>query len=482
MIESLIKKRIFRYLSLLLILALAGHLLPAHAEAAPKPSDSGIHRYDIVVIGSEIQGVLLARSARQLGMDVLILDPRTKPGGELIQGQMIVLDEPNDNKGRSLVQGELKPLFADYKAGKVRKLGSFDAFYQRMLAGIPIKNGVVIESVNTAAATKGKTVKSLTYRNRLGAAFTVQADYWVENTDFNALSGKLGEKRIPGMESLYDGKQPDYMAATYMLNFKNVNWNKLHQAILKDYPLTNVQSKYGPNTYVDWHFATGFSNITLKYKPTDSQLLLRGLNVTYQKDGDAVINGLLVYDVNPADPKSVAAAVQKGKAEAPHILAYLQKHIPGFEKAKLGSFPEYLYIRDYNRYETKVVLDYPDLMSGRMFWDNVTLGGYSVDLQGTRVVQKGIGFGKPDRYGIPLRSFMLKSYDNVLVAGKNVGATIKAYGSARIMPTTALAGQTIGIIIARESKQGNRLSELTAEDFKRIHGYLEQDYNIAVKR
>jgi hypothetical protein len=157
----------------------------------------------------------------------------------------------------------------------------------------------------------------------------------------------------------------------------------------------------------------------------------------------------------------------------------LRKNIPGFAKAELNGFPEYLYIRDYNRYETKYVLDYPDLMNSRMFWDNVSIGGYSIDLQGTRAIPTGIGYGKPDRYGLPLRSFELKSYDNVLVTGKNVGASIKAYGSARIMPTTALAGQTIGIILGRE--RSKKLADLTEADFKRIRTYMKQDYQIVLQ-
>ncbi|MNN52885.1 FAD dependent oxidoreductase [compost metagenome] len=192
-----------------------------------------------------------------------------------------------------------------------------------------------------------------------------------------------------------------------------------------------------------------------------------------------IINGLLIYDVNPADPKSVESAVRKGKAEAPYILSFLRKNIPGFAKAELNGFPEYLYIRDYNRYETKYVLEYTDLMSSRMFWDNVSIGGYSIDLQGTRAIPTGIGFGKPDRYGLPLRSFELKSYDNVLVTGKNVGASIKAYGSARIMPTTALAAQTIGIILGRE--RNNRLTDLTAADFQRIRSYMKKDYQVSLQ-
>nr|WP_232231595.1 FAD-dependent oxidoreductase [Paenibacillus sp. HW567] len=453
---------------------------PSTTTAVRSTVPSGaLSSYDVVVIGSEIQGVLLAKEAVKAGLKVLMLDPRSKPGGELIQGQMFFLDDVNDNERRSLVQGEIKNLFTGYKAGKIRKAADFNKYYDKLLQGIPLKSGVVIDAVNTEGAGGGKTLKSLSYHNNDGTKHTIQSRYWVENTDFDALSSRLNEPRIPGMESLYNGKKPDYMAATYMLNFKNVNWSTLHQSILDNYPLSNVRKKYGPNTYVDWHFATGFSNITNRFASQDKQLRLRGLNAAYQNDGQVIINGLLIYDVNPSNPKSVQTAIAKSKAEAPHILGFLKSRIPGFTNAELNGYPEYLYIRDYNRYETKYVLGYSDLMNSRMFWDNVSIGGYPIDLQGTRAIPRGIGFGKPDRYGLPLRSFELKSYDNVLVTGKNVGANIKAYGSARIMPTTALAAQTIGIILGRE--RGKRLTDLNTADFQRIHAYLSKDYKIVLQ-
>ncbi len=466
---------------ILTIVALMVHwFMPAYTYAAGQSSS----RYDVVVIGSEIQGVLLAKSARSLGLNVLILDPRHKPGGELVQGQMMVLDEPNDKKKRSLVQGELKNLYTGYKAGTIRSVEEITRYYEKLLRGIPIRSGITIESLNIAPSpynSQQKSIQSLTYKANDGKTYTIESNYWVENTDHNALTGRLNLKRIPGMEQIYKGKKPDYMAATFMLKFKNVDWKKLHADILKDYPITNLQAKYGPNTYVDWKFGTGFSNVTSKYKPQDAQLLLRGLNITYQKNGDVLINSLLIFDVDPANPKSVESAVAKGKAEAPHILKFLQKNIPGFAKAELNGYPEYLYIRDYNRFETEYVLHESDVMNSRMFWDNVSIGGYGMDLQGTKAIPKGINVGTPDRYGIPLRSFELADYENVLVVGKNIGATIKAYGSARIVPNTALAAQTIGIILGKESKQ-KRLKALTAADFDRIHRYLEKDFRIKLQK
>lgn len=449
-------------------------------QAANLPASCGkaCLRYDVIVIGSEIQGVLLAKAAQKEGKRVLMLDPRSKPGGELIQGQMMVLDQPNNKQKKSLVQGELKHLFSQYQAGAIRTEAEFNRYYQKLIKGLPIRSGIQIVDVKTGTAGKENTIHSLSYIAKDGIRYTVMADYFVENTDHNALVSKLADtKRIAGMESLYNGKNLDYMAATYMLKFKHVNWARLHNEVLKLYPITNLQKKMGPNTYVDWNFGTGFSNVTSKYKPQDAQLLLRGLNMTYQKDGEVLINGLLIYDVNPSDPKSVQQAVAKGKKEAPHVLKFLRKNIPGFEKAELNGYPEYLYIRDYNRYETRYVLTKADVLNSRMHWDNVSIGGYPLDLQGTKHMPLGNSYGKPDQYGIQLRSFILKSYDNVIVVGKNIGATIKAYGSARIMPNTGLAAETIGILIGRESSS-KRLHQLTQSDFKRIHRYLAKDYQI----
>ncbi|MBD8500284.1 FAD-dependent oxidoreductase [Paenibacillus sp. CAU 1523] len=466
-------------IALLLVVAI---LLPhQYVMASGASCGNGCSTYDIVLIGSEVEGMMLAKAAHKNGLKVLVLDPREKPGGQLIQGQMQVLDEPNDKRKRSLVQGEMKKLYDGYKSKNIRTHEQFTRYYNQLIKGIPLRSGITIKKVSMGKRDKLKTVDSITYIAKDKKTYTVKADYWVENTDHNALTGKLGVKRIPGVETVYKSKKPDYMAATLMLKFKNVNWPKLHQAVLKDYPLTNVAKKYGPGTYVDWNYATGFSNVTAKFKPNDSQLMLRGLNTTYQLNGKVIMNAFLIFDVDPANPESVRKAREKAIKEAPRVLQFLKKNIPGYEHAQLDGFPDYLYIRDYNRFETDYIINYEDVMSGKMFWDNVSIGSYPVDLQGTKSVPKGITLGKPDRYGIPLRSFMLKEYENVIVAGKNVGATATAYGSVRIMPNTALAAETIGIIIAREGKH-KRLKQLTPSDFKRIHKYLEYSYRIKVQK
>ncbi len=141
----------------------------------PESCGEGCSRYDIVVIGSEIQGVLLAKEAQNLGRSVLILDPREKPGGELIQGQMLFLDEPMNKERKSLVQGELKALFDGYNKGKIRDLHEFQAYYDKLIQDITLKSGITISGVEEDAAGKGHRMKSLTYKDRDRKTYTVEA-------------------------------------------------------------------------------------------------------------------------------------------------------------------------------------------------------------------------------------------------------------------------------------------------------------------
>jgi hypothetical protein len=193
-----------------------------------------------------------------------------------------------------------------------------------------------------------------------------------------------------------------------------------------------------------------------------------------------LINALLIFNVNPADDASVAQAVELGKKEMPLILAHFRKSLPGWEHAELGSPPPYLYIREYNHYESDYTLQVSDLLSGRMFSDNVSIGGYPLDLQGITSNKWGIEMGRPDKYGMPLRSFLLKGYDNVVLAGKNVGASAIAYGSARIQPNTSTAAESIGVLLGELHGAKTPLTDVPASEMARVQQLLATKYQIKV--
>ncbi|MDF2924961.1 MAG: dependent oxidoreductase [Paenibacillaceae bacterium] len=429
---------------------------------APTKPPVPLETVDVAIVGSELEGMYLARAAADEGLKVKIIDPRQKPGGQLLQGEMLFLDETRDGSGKLLVQGRAKELFDGFRSGRIRKLAEFQAYYDKLVQGIPLESGIVIDSVDVQPGISGtEAVQAVAYKGQDGQLKRLAASYWVENTDFAALAGKLKTTRLPGLEKLYGQEQIEYMSAGMMMKFKNVDWAKF-------------QASYSS---VNESFAIGLTSVTTGYKPTNDSVFLRGLNAVSQRDGEVIINAFLLYTVDPSDDKSIADAIALGKKEIPLILAHFRKAMTGWENAELNGFPEYLYIREYNHYETEYVLNVSDVLSAAMFPDNVSIAGYPLDLQGIKVNKWGIEMGRPDKYGMPLRSFQLKNYENVLMAGKNVGASAVAYGSARIQPNTSLAAESIGVILGQINGK-KQLKELTPEDWATLHPYLESKYKI----
>lgn len=469
-------------IGLLFILSM---LLTACKEDKLEPSFKSmgdVNHPDLVVIGSELEGMYLARAAKDEGMTVVVLDPRDHPGGQLIQGEMLYLDVTTDDKGQSLVQGKAKPLFEGFAKGTIRKKQEHEQYFNQLVEGIPIESGIKISHVDIVTDESGtKQIRSITYLTKDGNEKTLDSKLWVENTDFAALSSRLGLTRIPGIETVFgDPAVPEYMAASMMMKFKGIDWDKFQREVNR-LSKKEINLTYGLNTHVNHYSTWGFGEVGASYTSTQGpELFLRGLNTVNQRDGEALINALLLYNVNPADEESVNRALEMGKREAEPILLHLRDKLPGWENAELNGFPNYLYIRDYDRYETEYVLQATDVLGARMFWDNVSIAGYAIDLQGTINAPWGDSKGKPDKYGMPLRSFLAKGYSNVVFAGKNVGASAVAYGSARIQANTAIAGEVIGILAARTADKGG-LTKITEQQMKEHQNYIKNKYNITLR-
>jgi hypothetical protein len=453
---------------------------PKETKPAPPPEPVvPTEKVDVVMFGSEMEGLYLVRAAADEGLKVKVLDPRDQIGGQLIEGEMLFLDETKDDQGRSLVQGKIKQLFDGFKNAKIRKKDEFVRYIDELRRDIPIESGITIANVKTSATAAGEAdsaVTSVDYKTKDGTLKRIEAAYWVDNTDYAALASRLNVTRLPGLEMFYG--HPDkieYMSAGMMMKFKNVDW-KTFSAHFNGLTSEERSKKYGGG-YVNDSFAIGLTGMTNGYKQTNDRVFLRGLNAVHQRDGEVLINAFLIYTIDPSDPKSVAEGIELGKKEIPLILNHFRKSIVGWEKAELNGFPDYLYIREYNHYETEYVLKPSDMLGANMFWDNVSIAGYPLDLQGTSVNKWGIEMGRPDKYGMPLRSFLLKKYSNVILAGKNVGASAIAYGSARIQPNTGLAAESIGVILGQIQGK-KKLKELTEADMPALHQYLETKYKI----
>ncbi len=105
--------------------------------------------------------------------------------------------------------------------------------------------------------------------------------------------------------------------------------------------------------------------------------------------------------------------------------------------------------RESRRFEGDYMLIQQDIVKQRPHYDDVAFGGWSIDLHPA----DGVFSEKPGCnqwhskgiYGIPYRSFYSRNVKNLFVAGRIISASHVAFGSSRVMATSAHGGQAVGM-------------------------------------
>lgn len=108
--------------------------------------------------------------------------------------------------------------------------------------------------------------------------------------------------------------------------------------------------------------------------------------------------------------------------------------------------------RESRRFEGEYMLTQQDIVEQKQHYDNVSFGGWSVDLHpadGIYSAKKGCNqFHSKGIYPIPYRCLYSKDIKNLFLAGRIISASHVAFGSTRVMATCANSAQAVGIAAA----------------------------------
>ncbi|GAB2556908.1 FAD-dependent oxidoreductase [Spirosoma aerophilum] len=123
--------------------------------------------------------------------------------------------------------------------------------------------------------------------------------------------------------------------------------------------------------------------------------------------------------------------------------------------------------RESRRFEGDYMLTQQDIVEQRHHADAVAFGGWSIDLHPA----DGVFSEKPGCnqwhskgiYALPFRSFYSRNVSNLLLAGRIISASHVAFGSSRVMGTSAHGGQAVGMAAALCTRQGVLPRDITAE-------------------
>ena len=393
------------------------------------------NEFDVIVVGGEPEGVAAAVAASRSEAKVLLVDERPDVGGLLTFGMLNSLDMNYGLRHRLVTKGIFYEFYRQIEGS------SFDVKVAQKVLHDMVKN-----EPNITFWPKAKFVRAIVNsRHEIvgievikdGQLRQIIAPRTIDATQDADVAASAG---VPFMNGGADrGYANRFMASTLVFGLRGVNWDEVRSLLRHD---------GDPLTGADRVSAWGFLDTMKKYKPVSARIRMRGLNLGRQKDGTVLVNALLIFDVNGTNPQSKANAIHVAKAELPHIVDYIRKHIPCFANAKLSVVAPELYIRETRHIIGEYRLTANDVLENRDFWDRIAIGAYPIDIQAMDSYNLGQIVGRPVQYAIPFRCLVPLKIENLLVVGRSASYWSVAMGSARVVPVGMCEGEAAGVAAA----------------------------------
>ncbi|MCU6709061.1 FAD-dependent oxidoreductase [Paenibacillus sp. J5C_2022] len=421
--------------------------------------------YDVIVVGTDPEGISAAVSAARNGAKTLLIENRQREllGGLMTVGWLNSIDMNWDRTSKPLPGREQdyynKGIFKEWY--KKTEGHSFDvttaanAFYDLVSKESNIDLYMSAQAVEPIVSEgSAKAVEGIALTNSDGSTQNVLARSVIDATQDADIAAAAGVQFTMGREDIGD---PDSrMAVTAVFRLKNMDdkaWKLISDRLNGD---------GDGNTGVSKMSAWGYGKEMSGYLPLDNERTkMRGLNIGRQRDGTVLINALHIFDIDGLDPESREEGLELARQEIPNVVEYLKEY-KEFKHAELDAVAPELYVRETRHMVGLYRLSIVDLLENRDHWDRIAFGSYPADIQRTSPSDNGAVVLHPLKYAVPFRSIVPKDIDGLLVVGRSASYDTLAHGSARVIPTGMAEGQAAGAAAKLAEAHGITFRELAA--------------------
>ena len=186
----------------------------------------------------------------------------------------------------------------------------------------------------------------------------------------------------------------------------------------------------------------------------------RHLTGLYPKDGKAYGGNIgHIFDTDCLDEASMTHAMMWGRKSMEEYLKFYREYVPGCDRIELVATAPLLGVRETRRIRCDYMLGVQDFLERAEFDDEIGRYCYPVDIHVMNTDEeeykrfleeynKSLHYEKGESYGIPYRSLIPVSFDNVLTAGRCMGTDRQMEASIRVMPGCYITGQAAGTAAA----------------------------------
>ncbi|MDR4987207.1 MAG: FAD-dependent oxidoreductase [Bacteroidales bacterium] len=421
-------------------------------------------KYDIVITGAGIAGISAAVKAGNMGCSVLLVEHYPFAGGMSSAG-MVSPFMKSVTGGKDLVKGVYKQLEQSMRSNGGMIDNGFYAWAFRAAANELLFNSKVDIAYNAdviAAERKNGKLLSLKLASPAGVS-EVFAEQFID-TSGDAQLLVLGD--FPWIKG--DEKTGKLQALTLFFRMGGIDVRE-----------TAEYSKKHPEDFLGWmdfkfDFSriisiAGYTGLIDKAKkegrfPDDVEYVFF---TSLPESGEGAFNTTNILGIDPSSSDALTLAEKEGHRQVAQIVDFLNKDVPGFENAFLIDTAVQVGVRETRRAVAQYMMTGDDVLKAAKFPDAIARGCYGVDIHGQKgeknrmdELEEGIW------YDIPKRSLRVRDAENLMVAGRCIGATREGHAALRIQPTASATGEACGAIAALAVLMKTKLDEVPYEKIK----------------
>ncbi|MEE4176694.1 MAG: FAD-dependent oxidoreductase [Bacteroides sp.] len=422
-------------------------------------------KYDIVVAGAGIAGIAASVKAASMGASVLLIEHYPFLGGMSSAG-MVSPFMKSKAGNIDLVKG----IFWELEAGMSNLGGMIDnGFYAWAFRATAfdllrkVRVDIAFSSDVVKVNVEGKTIESITIANRFGLS-TVFAKQFIDTTGDAQLIVLGGFPWLKG-----DEKTGKLQAMTLFFRMGGIDVRR-----------TAEYCKNNPNDFLPWmDFEFNFEQIIsiagfkglIKEAQANHEMpkeIEYIFFTTMASTGEASFNTTNILNIDASSSEQLTFAERTGHKQVAMVVDFLQRKIPGFENAFLIDTAPQVGVRETRRALADYMVTGEDILSGARFEDSIARGCYGIDIHGqSGETSRMDELGEGQWYEIPLRSLMVKDVENLMAAGRCIGATREGHAALRIMPTSAATGEACGAVAALSIKKCSSIREVQYQEIRK---------------